>query len=82
MRPAGRPIAGQAAGHRADDGQAATGEVQGELATIAPTTATRPPGIAFTHRPKTTRIAMTATDTATVRPFAWPTLAERRPGTR
>ena len=43
-----------------------------QLTAISPTTATRPPGIALIQRPKTIRIASTASETASVAPDVWP----------
>src|SRR3954451_288086 len=43
-----------------------------QLTAIAPTTATRPPGIAFSQRPNTISVASTATETARVAPEVWP----------
>ena len=43
-----------------------------QLTAIVPTTATRPPGIAFSQRLKTINVASTATETARVAPDVCP----------
>src|SRR3954469_24337854 len=43
-----------------------------QLTAIAPTTATRPPGIAFSQRANTISVASTPTETARVAPEVWP----------
>ena len=50
-----------------------------QLAAIIPTTATSPPGICFTQRPKTIRIASTVAETSDVCQEASPMCHEREP---
>ena len=64
--PLGSPMRGQPARHLAEGGDAVGLEVEAPADAIAPTTATRPPGIIGIHFSNTTSVAITPRETASV----------------
>ena len=66
--PLGRPNDGRPLGTSPRVETPCDSRSNAQLIAIAPTTATSPPGIAGIHRSKTTRVAMTPKETASVAP--------------